>query len=377
MIIFLTLLYVGLLFALIKLGVIKLTLFWKLSPLLWMLLLLIVLFIPMQWGAPSGAARVYQGVVEIIPNVSGEVIEISTNPHVPIAAGDPIFKIDPAPFKYAVDAKKAALAEAEQAVPQLKEALLAAEAGVKEAEAARDQAQQEYERYATANKSKTQPFSELDVENRRLRFVASASAVDRAEATKRQALLAYESEIDGVNTTVARLRSELDNAVYNLEQTVVRAPSDGFVVGLSLRVGQRVANIPLRSWVAFVNTGFVRLSVGISQRRLRYVKPGQEAEVVFNLYPGRTFKAKVENIVAITPSGQLQASGLVPAAPNAQQPAEPFGAILTLKAENLDKSKFYGGIVGTAAIYTDQVSATHIIRKVMMRMQAWMNYILP
>jgi multidrug resistance efflux pump len=377
MILFLTLLYVGALFALLKLGVIKPNLFWKLSPLLWMFALLVVLFIPMQWGAPSGAARVYQGVVEIIPNVSGEVIEISAKPNVPIAAGDPIFKIDPKPFQYVVDAKKAALAEAEQAVPQLKEAMLAAEAGVDEAKAARDQAKQEYERYATANKSKTQPFSELDVENRRLRFVASESGVERAEATMRQAGLAYQSEIDGVNTTVARLRSELASAEYNLAETVVKAPSDGFIVGLSLRVGQRVANIPLRSWVAYVNTGAFRLSVGISQRRLRYVKPGQEAEVVFNLYPGKTFKATVEQLVEITPSGQLQASGLVPAAPSAQQPAEPFSAILTLKDARLNQKQLYGGNVGTAAIYTDQMAATHLIRRVMVRMEAWMNYILP
>jgi hypothetical protein len=36
-----------------------------------------------------------------------------------------------------------------------------------------------------------------------------------------------------------------------------------------------------------------------------------------------------------------------------------------------------GGAVGTATIYTDSVSMTHLIRRVMMRMQTWMNYILP
>ena len=36
-----------------------------------------------------------------------------------------------------------------------------------------------------------------------------------------------------------------------------------------------------------------------------------------------------------------------------------------------------GGAVDMAAIYTDSIKATHIIRRVMMRLQAWMNYIDP
>jgi len=80
MIVFLTLCYVGVLFLLLKLKVIKLTLWWKISPVVWMLLLFVVLFIPMQWGAPSGAITQYQTVVEIVPNVSGEVIEVPAKP---------------------------------------------------------------------------------------------------------------------------------------------------------------------------------------------------------------------------------------------------------------------------------------------------------
>ena len=37
----------------------------------------------------------------------------------------------------------------------------------------------------------------------------------------------------------------------------------------------------------------------------------------------------------------------------------------------------WGAAAGTAAIYTDSVEATHIIRKVMVRMEARMNYIKP
>ena len=57
MIVFLTLVYVALLFLAIKIGIIKMNTFWKISPVLWMVLLFFILFVPMQWGAPAGAVR--------------------------------------------------------------------------------------------------------------------------------------------------------------------------------------------------------------------------------------------------------------------------------------------------------------------------------
>ncbi|MEP3437213.1 MAG: efflux transporter periplasmic adaptor subunit, partial [Hoeflea sp.] len=107
MIIFLTLCYCGILFALVKAGIIKLNTFWKISPVLWLVLLLVVLFIPMQWGAPSGPVRSYNKVIEIVPNVNGTVIEVPALPLVLLAKGDVLFQIDPEPFEAAVDRAKA------------------------------------------------------------------------------------------------------------------------------------------------------------------------------------------------------------------------------------------------------------------------------
>lgn len=211
MIAFLTLLYCGVLFGLVKAGIIRLNTFWKISPGLWLLLLLIVLFIPMQWGAPSGPVRTYASVVEIVPNVTGEVVDVPVQALVPVRQGDVLFQIDPLPFQAIVDQKKAALAEARQAVPQLEASLNAAIAAVTEAGAYRDRAKDDYDRYRIANENATvanarsTPFSEREVEQRRLTYLASEASLERAEATKEQARLAFGSEIDGVNTTVARL----------------------------------------------------------------------------------------------------------------------------------------------------------------------------
>ena len=103
MIVFLTLLYVGALAIAVKVGLVKLTLWWKMSPLVWMLLLFVLLFLPMQWGAPGGSVNVYQYVVEVIPNVSGEVVDVPVEALEPLEPGDVLFQIDPIPFQAKVD----------------------------------------------------------------------------------------------------------------------------------------------------------------------------------------------------------------------------------------------------------------------------------
>jgi ATP-dependent Clp protease ATP-binding subunit ClpB len=76
-----------------------------------LLLLLIVLFLPMQWGAPAGSVNVYQTVIEVVPNVSGEVVEVSAAGSRPLKEGDVLFRIDPEPYQAEVDRLKAALKE--------------------------------------------------------------------------------------------------------------------------------------------------------------------------------------------------------------------------------------------------------------------------
>ena len=77
------------------------------------LLLNIGLFIPMGWGAPSGELLLTRHSVQIVPDVSGEVIDVPIQPNVPIKANDVLFRIDPAPFKAQVDALDAQLKFAE------------------------------------------------------------------------------------------------------------------------------------------------------------------------------------------------------------------------------------------------------------------------
>ena len=76
----------------------------------------------------------------------------------------------------------------------------------------------------------------------------------------------------------------------------------------------------------------------------------------------------------VASQGQAIVSGTLPQPGTIR--SEPFFIRLQLDdVPNEDLLK--PGAVGTVAIYTESVAATHIIRKVMIRMEAILNYLNP
>src|ERR1700676_1477929 len=69
---------------------------------------------------PSGRVTVAGRVVEITPNVTGQIIAIPVKTNVPVKTGDVLFQIDPAPFQYKVAQLQASLAAARQQAEILK-----------------------------------------------------------------------------------------------------------------------------------------------------------------------------------------------------------------------------------------------------------------
>ncbi len=429
MIAFMTLIYCVLLFALIKLKVIKA------SPLaygsigVWVLLLLIVLFIPMQFFAPSGPIRVFSYVLQIVPNVGGQVIEVPIEPNTPIEEGAVLFRIDPRPYQNTVDRLEAVLASTGVNVSQLTESLRAAEAitGMARAnllatetdmdqrarqrvEAARAQvagteanlevARADFVRMSKAAASEAVSRAQLDAARRQVetleaqldavnaefrnaqlaitsgsdRIRQARDQVSQTEANEQSARLAYEAEIGGVNPAIKQVLADLETARLNLEWTTVRAPADGYVVNLQLKPGFRVAALPLSPVMSFVDTERVEMVALISQTQARHLEPGQEAEVVLDFYPGRTFPAKVMYLVKAQGQGQLSPSGQLPVG-NPSERNAPF--FVRLAVEDFpDDLELLVGAGGSVAIYTEYGTATHLIRRVMMRMQSYLNYLM-
>jgi multidrug resistance efflux pump len=302
--------YIALLALFVWLRFIPLNTFWKLSPVVVLLVLLIGLFIPMGWGAPSGSAAVIRNSVQIVPSVAGEVVEVPVTANTPVKAGDVLFRIDPTTYQAQVDAIDAQLKLAELRLEQM------------------------------TKLASTGTGREFDVEQR-------------------------QAELE-------QLRAELSGARWNLDRTTVVAPADGYVTNLALRVGARVNG--QSAVMAFIDTADTLIGVEVPQIYTRYIAVDQPVEITFKVYPGQVFPGRVETVVQAIATGQSQPGGLAIAPTEIQ--AAPFVVRIRLDDQTI-AAKLPAGSTGLAAIFTDRVKASHVIRKVVLRQTAILNYINP
>jgi RND family efflux transporter MFP subunit len=314
--------YIAILALFVWLRVIPFNLFWKMSPVIVLLALFVGLFIPMGWGAPSGPAVVLRNSVQIVPNVTGEVIDVPVKPNVPVKAGDVLFKIDPMPFQASADQYSAQLQRDQVALEKDRTNLVRYEGLLAKDSGPRQQAEDQ------------------------------RAVVNQDEATVKldQALLA--------------------GAQYNLDKSIVRAPADGYVTNLALRVGARVTGqSPV---MAFIDTSETVIGVQIPQIFSRFVASGQPVEITFKTFPGEVFTGTVETVLQAIASGQTQVGGLAVAPSEIQSGS----FIVRVKLDDQDVAqRLPAGSAGLAAIFTDHVKAAHMIRRVVLRQTAILNYI--
>ncbi|WFU14995.1 efflux RND transporter periplasmic adaptor subunit [Bradyrhizobium sp. CB3481] len=181
-------------------------------------------------------------------------------------------------------------------------------------------------------------------------------------------------DVEQRQSEVDQLKAQLQNAQWNLDKTTIRAPADGYVTNVALRKGARVANLPLSPAMAFIDTSNTLIGVEIAQIDARYIAPGQEVEVTFKFMPGHVYTGRVEGVLQAIATGQAQVSG------QAVTPKE-FTAAPFVVRVRLDDAAFAdrlpAGATGTAAIFTDQVKVSHVIRRVLLRQVAILNYVNP
>lgn len=312
MIVFLTLIYVALLVLLVKLGVVRWTLFWKLSPALWMITLTLVLFLPLQFYAPSGPVVVIQPTVQIVPPVSGLVESVAVKPNQRVELGDPLFVIEQDQYQATVDRLQA------------------------------------------------------DIRLIGLQLQQAQDLFDRNAGRQ--------FEIDRRRAQLDSLQAQLRAAQWDLDHTIVRAPGNGMMASTeALQPGARVVSTPLRQNMVFINDKRV-LAMSVHQIYLRHIAPDQPAEVTFKAFPGEIFTATVELVLPGNAQGQVAPTGSL-YQPQATEPM-PFGVRLVLDDPAVAQ-RLPAGAVGSAAIYSGKMSAIYIIRRVMIGMDAWLNFIVP
>jgi multidrug resistance efflux pump len=215
----------------------------------------------------------------------------------------------------------------------------------------------------------------------RAALAQSQSALKQAKSTEAQAVAGERQvqeklagRVNGELASVAQIRAQLESVKWDLSQTVTYAPADGTVINLQLRPGAFVVPMPMAPVMSFVEDDYDAIALYM-QNELGKVEPGNEAEVSLPTYPGRVLKATVDSVVWAQGQGQLALSGNIPQTGPAPLPPGRFP--VKLKFADKDKGLFLAaGAVGHGAIYTHYGTWAHILRKVILRVDSYMNYLI-
>src|SRR6266700_6750618 len=131
-------------------------------------------------------------------------------------------------------------------------------------------------------------FKEQDTQ---VQYETVTAQLNAAKATQQSAKLAMDSEIGGVNTTVAQIQAQLENAEWELLQTTIRAPADGYVTVVALTVGDR--ELQFHSAMSFIVEKEIIIVGMFSQNGFQTVKIGAPVDIVFDNAPGRIYHARI------------------------------------------------------------------------------------
>ena len=349
---------------------------------------LTALILTLNIVAPSSHdVRVVNYVVPINPRVSGLVIEVPIEPNRPIKKGDVLFRIDPTPYPIAVRNAEAEVARLQVQLitagattvnlgEQLRSATGQREAIEARLELARQRVDQHRE-LAESGAGNRFDYEKALTDVQDLEGQRMASLATEAQAREKLAAKTPEGEQDEIASAKAQiLRAEaaLADAKWNLEQTTFHAPADGTVVAITLRPGAMAVPLPMVPAMNFIEDEQWVLAI-YHQNEVRKVEPGQEAEVAFKMYPGRIVKFKVDSILWATAQGQLPIGTLNVAGGVAPVPPDSL-AVRLLPAGPDEKIFLAAGAHGIGAVYTDSGEAIQILRRVILRISAKLDWLI-
>ncbi|MHB8268380.1 HlyD family secretion protein [Bradyrhizobium sp.] len=318
---------------------------------------------------PSGRVTVTGRVVEVTPNVTGQIVAIPVKPNVPVKSGNVLFQIDPVPFQYKVAQLQASLAAAKQQTEILKANYDQASANVKGLTA-----QQAYNAKRLADIQtlvSDDANTKFQAQDKQVQYETVSAQLVAAKAAQQSARLALDSEIGGVNTTVAQITAQLDNANWELSQTAVLAPADGYVTVVALSVGDRA--LQARSAMSFIVEKDITLVGIFSQNGFQTVKDGAPVDIVFDNIPGRIYHAKITAIPKGIGQGQIAVSGTL-ARTTSFGGATVFPAELSIP-DDINRDQLRLGMSGSATAFSEKAGVIGLLASILVWIGSYTAYL--
>lgn len=336
--------------------------------------MLLIFVIGLRFNAPYTIdAHLIRNTIQIVPRLEGPTLleEVLVAANQPVKKGTPLYKFDATIYEQKVAQAKAQLASAEQNLKIMDADVAAAQDQVTQAQAQLAYAKTQQARFT--NLSSEGGARAEDVDKWNAQVDADTAAAAAATATLQKAQLARNNNIDGVNTSVAEGRAQLAQAQYYLDQTTIVAPTDGYIVSQQAQPGLVVGDFRIGAIAGFVTNDPPYMLGAFYQEHIKFVEPGQVAEVALDIAPGEILTGKVEAIWWATGQGQYVPSGRIPdfILPKLQGK---FAVQISFD----DTSAFLpAGAHGAIAIYTGRSKAFEVLRRINIRLYSWVNFVFP
>jgi membrane fusion protein (multidrug efflux system) len=246
-------------------------------------------------------AYVQQDKVSISAEVGGRIIDVAVHENDVVKEGDLLFRIDPEPYRIAIEQANAAIAAAQVRVSALETEFQTT--GVDIESAREDVAfyEKEYQRQSSLMQAGFTTRARLQAAEHALSDARSRVAAAQADATKARAALATGSAAPGINPAIKAGQAQRDQAMLNLSRTEIRAPVSGIVSQADrLQPGQMmVQGLP---GVTIVASNKSWIEANFKETDLAHMRVGQPAEITFDAYPDLKVRGKVSSIGAGTGS---------------------------------------------------------------------------
>ncbi|MDF3829323.1 MULTISPECIES: multidrug transporter subunit MdtN [unclassified Pseudocitrobacter] len=272
------------------------------APALILVLVAIVVMIYVIWrvdSAPStNDAYVYADTVDVVPEVSGRIVDMAVQDNQLVKQGDVLMRIDPRPYEASLDKAKASLIALDKQIMLMQRSVDAQQHGADSVEAAVAKA-----RAAAAQATKTLQRTEPLL----AQGFVSAEDVDRARTAQRaaeadlNAILEQAkqaaSAVSGVDALEAQrdvVQADIALTELHLEMATVRAPFDGRVVALKTTVGQFAS--AMKPVFTLIDTNHWYVIANFRETELKNIHSGTPATLRLMSDSGKTFTGKVDSI---------------------------------------------------------------------------------
>jgi multidrug resistance efflux pump len=263
--------------------------------------------------------QVFAQVIQITSRVSGPIVKLPVKDNQFVKAGDLLFEIDPRTFEADLDHARADLDNTRYEIQALAKQVEAAQADVEAARATIKQAQASIKGYAGRVVQTKKEFdrqksldkqgatSKRNVQRAEANWIAAVNQKANADGQ----LLQMQASLSEANANLAKAQADLGapgdqnaqirlakaqvrSAELNLEFTQQKAPVDGYVTNLNLRLGsQAVANQPLMALVdvnSYWVTGFFR------ENYIEDIRKGDRAIITLMSYPDKPLEGRVDSL---------------------------------------------------------------------------------